>query len=171
MSKKKLGLPLNSKRGGPYELDSPSLDGHDVEYPYNKVFKFESGHTLEFNNTPNSEYIIIRHAKGSMITFDKDGNITIDTSLRGNRTDTIANDLEVKIGGDYKLNVGGDMEVNVDGDLNYVVEGAVDWKVGGGVTQTPFDPLSAGDQAENEALNKEQSDAPIDSVDVDQGFV
>lgn len=168
MSKKKLGLPMNSRRGGPYELDSPYIDDHDVEYPYNKVFKFESGHTLEFNNTPNSEYVIIRHAKGSMITFDKDGNIMIDTGLRGDRTDTVAGDFEVNIGGDYKLNVESDMEVNVGGNLKYVVEGDVDWEVGGGVTQTPFGPLSEEDQAENEALNKEQSDAP---VDIEQGFL
>lgn len=160
--KRELGLPTNSRRGGPYEVDSTYLDEHDVTYPYNKVFKFESGHTLEFNNTPNSEYIILRHAKGAMITMDKDGNIQIDTGRRGNRKDTVASDCEVSIGGDYKLNVESNMEVNVGGSLKYVVEGGLDWQIGGGVTQTPFGPVSEQDQAENEALNKEQKDEPVD---------
>lgn len=167
MSKRrKLALPTNSRRGGPYELNSTYLDGHDVTYPYNKVFKFESGHTLEFNNTPNSEYIILRHAKGAMIAMDKDGNIQIDTgrlgTYKGNRKDTVAADCEVSIGGDYKLNVESNMEVRVGGSLKYVVEGDLEWQIGGGVTQTPFGPLSEQDQAENEALNKEQKDEPVD---------
>ena len=69
-------------------------------YPYNKVYKTESSHYKEYDDTPEKERIkeyhksetyweitndtfIIKHHSGSNITMDKDGNITIQAGGAG----------------------------------------------------------------------------------------
>ena len=43
-------------------------------YPYNKVTETESGHILEFDDTPNAKRIHLRHATGNSIEWTDNGN-------------------------------------------------------------------------------------------------
>lgn len=58
--------------------DIPS-EAH-VEGNTNHVYKSQSGHTVEFDNTSGSETIKVKHAKGAVITIDQNNNLSITNS-------------------------------------------------------------------------------------------
>jgi hypothetical protein len=43
----------------------------------NHVYRSQSGHVIEVDNTEDDETLRVTHAKGATITIDKDNNITI----------------------------------------------------------------------------------------------
>lgn len=55
------------------EISSP----YSARYPYNHVKETESGHVIEFDDTPGSERIHIWHKKGSYIEIGPDGAIQV----------------------------------------------------------------------------------------------
>lgn len=67
----------------PLEVIGPKkpIPGEEVPFydvHYYKTFKTTSGHAITFCDKPNEEAILIEHGvKGSMIHFDKEGNIII----------------------------------------------------------------------------------------------
>ena len=80
------------------------------------------GHVVEYNDTPGSERIMIRHKNGDGINIGPDGSIIIS----GKRRIDKANEdyfLEVKNGnlkfeGNLSIDVTGDFNVNVGGEYN-----------------------------------------------------
>lgn len=134
----KLDLPQDrSFSGGPREIHVSTVEGHEVKYPYNQMMKYESGHIMEFNNTPGSEYVRIAHRTGSEIIMDKDGNITINSGGKrfnpstwetGDPSDITINasaDVNIVAEGAISVEAGGDMTVNVAGDLEYNIGGEI----------------------------------------------
>jgi len=81
-----------------------------------------AGHVVEYNDTPGSERIMIRHKNGDGINIGPDGSIIIS----GKRRIDKANEdyfLEVKNGnlkfeGNLSIDVTGDFNVNVGGEYN-----------------------------------------------------
>ena len=81
-----------------------------------------AGHVVEYNDTPGSERIMIRHKNGDGINIGPDGSIIIS----GKRRIDKANEdyfLEVKNGnlkfeGNLTIDVTGDFNVNVGGEYN-----------------------------------------------------
>ena len=81
-----------------------------------------AGHTVEYNDTPGSERIMIRHKNGDGINIGPDGSIIISSKRRIDK----ANEdyfLEVKNGnlkfeGNLTIDVTGDFNVNVGGEYN-----------------------------------------------------
>lgn len=61
-------------------------------YPFNKSRETESGHVIEYDDTPGSERIMIMHRSGSYYEFDKNGDLT--TISRNNNTITILDKLD-----------------------------------------------------------------------------
>jgi hypothetical protein len=116
--------------------------------PYNDVKQTESGHVLEFDDTPNAERIHLAHRKGTYLEIRPDGtqvtrivadnyevisgsnfvviegtcNITVNgnvnMSVGGNMKAEIAGDASVKVGGNADLNVGGSLSTEVGGNYN-----------------------------------------------------
>ena len=50
------------------------------ENPTNKVYKSQAGHLIEIDNTEDAETLRVTHAKGAVITIDKDNNLSITNS-------------------------------------------------------------------------------------------
>lgn len=117
-------------------FDEPA-PAYNAQYPYNKVHTTESGHTIEFDDTPGNERISQFHAAGTYTEIDKYGN-TINKIVGDNYSITERNGYiyidgtaRISVGSDVKLRIAGSMDVEIDGDLNYNVGGSVNWKIGG----------------------------------------
>lgn len=134
------------------EPDNP----YNAVYPYNGVFESESGHILEFDDTPGAERIHLYHRSGSFEEFHPSGtrvSKTVgkhyshkqsDSFSHVEGTDTVVIDkghsLKVnadgEAGGDLLVEVGdgGDMSLTVrSGNVNItVVSGDVNLKVADG---------------------------------------
>jgi hypothetical protein len=90
---------------GPFELDPT----YAAKYPYNNVYESESGHVMEFDDTPKKERVHLYHREGSYIELQADGSGAF--KIVKNKNDTI--------GGNYSLYVQGNMTVEVDGNITF----------------------------------------------------
>lgn len=101
---------LEKKKIGP-EPDS----AYAAQYPFNRVIRTRSGHTIELDDTPENERVHIYHKSGSYVEINKDGRVVIK-----------AKDDSYNItGANSTVYVEGDTNVQVRGNLNTVVEGNV----------------------------------------------
>ena len=125
---------IKSVAGATFDEPAPA---YNAQYPYNKVHTTESGHTVEFDDTPGNERISQFHSAGTYTEIDKYGNtvnkIVGDSFQITERNGYIYIDgtARISVGSDVKLYVAGNMDVEIDGNLNYNVGGSVNWKIGG----------------------------------------
>ena len=84
---------------------------YNAKYPFNHVFESESGHTMEFDDTPGSERIAMAHAVGTYSEIDNLGNHS--SRIKGSRV-VVVDENEL-------LYVQGSGHVCVDGDLSVIV--------------------------------------------------
>ena len=111
-------LGLDSERVRPVGAGEPE-DAYAPQYPYNKVRLTESGHIVEFDDTPGAERINIKHRTGSFI------ELRPDTSIRTRskeRFDAMTQWI-VTVTGDATVNVGGNMATTVQGNMTSSVGG------------------------------------------------
>lgn len=112
-------------------------------YPYNHVFMSESGHVMEFDDTPNSERVHIYHKTGTYTEIDANGTEvkrivgdkyeilernghlyikgTADVTIDGNHNVKINNALNIEVSGKATINVYNDVEMNVSGKMDLSV--------------------------------------------------
>lgn len=116
---------------------------YNAQYPFNHVMQSESGHIMEFDDTPNSERIHIYHKSGTFTEIDANGtrvhrivgdnyeilerngyvqisgslNVTID----GAHNVYVKNAFNMDIDGVTNINVYNDANVNVSGNMNLSV--------------------------------------------------
>ena len=149
------GIP--TANGGTY--DQPRA-GYSSVYPHNKVFESESGHVLEFDDSPNGERVNLYHKKGTFIEIDangtqvnhiigdgyyiveRNGNIfvngTCNITTAGNVNLLCEGDANVEVNGrsdivlhnEANLGVALDLNIAVGGDMNVLVEGNYNLEVG-----------------------------------------
>src|SRR5210317_112281 len=108
-----------------------------AEYPYNHVYETESGHLLEFDDTPNQERILQYHhsgteteitAAGTKNEINKDSTYTITEK---NNKVYIKGDSDITLGGRHKviINADGqtgnnyDIQIGPNANVNIQVEG------------------------------------------------
>jgi hypothetical protein len=111
-----------------------------AKYPYNHVKETESGHIVEFDDTPNAERIHIYHRTGTYVEIDREGSVSykvvgenynifgrnnriytkgnMDVTVDGAKTLLIKNTLDVEVHGKTTINILNDADVNISGDLN-----------------------------------------------------
>jgi hypothetical protein len=77
-------------------------------YPYNNALETESGHALEFDDTPGQERVHLAHKKGAYIEFDKDGT----------KLERVQKDNYCVIMGDDFIYIKGKAVITVDGNFN-----------------------------------------------------
>lgn len=138
----------------------PSSDAAPV-YPYNRVRQFESGHFEEFDNTPGSERVQVRHKLGTGYEYQADG--TAVYMAKGDKYDAVfgnnfiivegicniyvkgnagivsegdvninaANDINMMAGGDFNIRANGKYSLQVDGSSNENIKGDSARLVGG----------------------------------------
>jgi hypothetical protein len=145
------GIPIAF--GGAF--DQPEIP-YDALYPYNQVTEFESGHIMEFDNTPLKERINISHRTGSFYEMMKDGQVVYKSAWRKyehihgdayehvNKTKVLTIDDSFKIlvnadKGEHNLLIeigeGGDWHVKVnEGNVIFDVNGDVDVNATGTIT-------------------------------------
>lgn len=86
-----------------------------AQYPYNNVIETESGHAIEFDDTPGAERVHIYHRSGSYIEW----------AANGDRTERIQKDKFTVVVGNDKVYIQGDVNVEIDGNYNVDVTGDV----------------------------------------------
>lgn len=107
------------------------------EYPYNHTYQSESGHTMEFDDTPNAERVSLNHKSGTFQEMRPDGSqvnkIIGDgyTVIDRNGVITIEGKANVHVGGSCNIYVANNCNLTVGGNTNIDTHGNVDWKVGG----------------------------------------
>jgi len=141
------GEPVTNNGGKQIDLygaDVPddTIQGTNNEYGKVQAFNTPGGHTVEYNDTPGNERIMLRHKSGTGINIGPDGSIIIS----GKRRIDKANEdyfLEVKNGtmtfeGNLTLDVSGNLDINVGGEFNVnsskkteVVRGPVETSISG----------------------------------------
>ena len=139
--KKNLKKNITSVGGVSWSEPTPAFN---PTYPYNNALETESGHALEFDDSPGQERVHLAHRKGSFIEIDKDGN-RVEKIVKDNYSLTmgsnfvyIAGKCSVTVDGDCNLKVGGNLNIGADGDVrikgkNVLIESTstTDFKIGG----------------------------------------
>ena len=100
---------------------SQPLSSYNTVYPYNKVMETESGHIMEFDDSPDGERVHLYHRKGTFYEVDPNGSKT-QFVVGDNYTIVLRND-NIYIVGSANLTVGGEMRILVQGDAKIDVEG------------------------------------------------
>ena len=98
---------------------------YKATYPYNRVFKTESGHVKEYDDTEGEERIHEYHKAGTFYEIDKDGNKV---------TRIIGDNYEVIHGVNY-VNVKGNVNLTIDSNCNTFIKGNWNIEVGGNKTE------------------------------------
>jgi len=90
-------------------------------YPFNHVNETESGHIIEFDDTPDYERIHLYHRTGTRIEIQKDGDY-VEKVVRDKYSVVLGNDF-VTITGDVVVNVTGNSYVNTTGNTTLTTGG------------------------------------------------
>lgn len=116
--------------------DEPTVP-YNAKYPFNHVFQSESGHIMEFDDTPDAERINLHHRTGTFFEVDPHGNKTEKVKggsvyivekdglfyVQGSGHVCIDGDLSVKVKSALHIQVLGNANINIKGDLNTIIEG------------------------------------------------
>jgi|694.fasta_scaffold00325_84 hypothetical protein len=99
---------------------------YDTVYPYNKVMETESGHIVEYDDTPGKERIHIAHRNGSFTEWYPNGD----------RVEKITKDKYSIVMKDDNVYIMGDCNITVQGNAQVYVQGNADMKVDGNMNMT-----------------------------------
>jgi len=103
---------------------SEPKSAYSAVYPLNHVYQSESGHTVEYDDTPDAERIHTYHRSGSFVEYHPDGTVVFK-SVKDEFEITVK-DRNVYVGGTCNITVMGDtniytkgvMNIESDGDMN-----------------------------------------------------
>lgn len=98
-------------------------------YPYNRVMETESGHILEFDDTPGAERIHIYHRSGTFDEYHPDGSKV--TRINSNAYEIVLSDKQIFIHGDCHITAKNNINLKAGGDLNIEASGDVKIKAQG----------------------------------------
>jgi hypothetical protein len=91
---------------GTFSIPEPATG---ATYPYNAVTQYEGGHVTEFDSTPGSERVAVRHKTGTGYEFSPEGNEVV--TVRGNGYRAVLGNDHIKIMGHAFIHVEGDASV------------------------------------------------------------
>jgi len=100
--------------------------------PYNNAKETESGHALEFDDTPNAERINLAHRTGTYIEMRPDGSQA--ARVVGSNYEIIAGSDYVNIKGSCNITINGNANIKVGGNANLNVSGNLDETISGNHT-------------------------------------
>jgi uncharacterized protein YcbK (DUF882 family) len=119
-------------------FDQP-LNPFNAQYPYNKVFQTESGHVVEYDDTPGAERINVYHTSGTFTEIDAVGNMVrrvvgSDYQITdGNGYVRVEGRCHISVGGSANITVAADANIEVDGDTFLTVGNDLVAEAGGRV--------------------------------------
>lgn len=105
---------------------------YNSQYPLNDVFQSESGHVMEFDDTPGSERINLWHRSGTFTEVDPNGTRT--NKIVGDDFSIIERNGYVYINGTARVTIAGNCELVVGGNMKTKVDGNWDIDIGGSMT-------------------------------------
>lgn len=100
--------------------DEPT-DKYTASYPKNHVWRTESGHVIEVDDTPNNERIQEYHKSGTFREISASGNTV--TRVVGDNYTIIAKNDYVRVEGKVNLHINEDCNTYIKGDWNIQVDG------------------------------------------------
>ena len=118
-----------SPDGGWTLPESASNVDERPQYPYNKTFQTESGHTIEIDDTPGRERIRVAHRTKSYMEMHPDGDFVVKSVKNGyevtggKKLVKINGICNVTIEGDSIVHVKGNKYEKIDGDYKLTVSG------------------------------------------------
>ena len=137
--KKEAGITKGVETAGGGTWDQ-SPNPYNATYPFNHVMMTESGHILEFDDSPNSERIHLYHKSGTFTEIDANGtqvnrivgdgyeiyerngyvhlNGSLNVTVDGVANVLVKNSLNLDVRGVANINVFNDVNLNVSGSLN-----------------------------------------------------
>jgi hypothetical protein len=155
--------------------DVPSANGapsweepasaYNAQYPFNRVIETAAGHSIELDDTPGAERIMVYHRSGSYIQIDTRGTTTHRS--QSDRYDITSTNSHVYIGGRSMVTINGDSYVRVNGnkteevtgDYTQIVRGNHMLSVGGQLN------LNAGDEVQARGA-KIRLDANVEGISI-----
>ena len=131
INKAALGTKINqlSTSGGDFGVSLGVVEQRASEYPFNQVNETESGHVVEYDDTPGAERILIKHRKGAGVEMRADGSVII--SATNNKVEVTGGHQRVIVEGHGDLIYHGNLNLKVSGDFNVDVGGNYNVNVGG----------------------------------------
>lgn len=111
---------------------SEPQSSYSAKFPYNRVLETESGHLLEFDDTPSHERISLTHRKGTFEEFHPDGSKV--TKVVGDNFEIMLSDNNVHIKGDCNVTIDGNANLYVKGDVVEKVDGDYSLNVSGNIS-------------------------------------
>jgi hypothetical protein len=93
---------------------------YNARYPYNKVMETESGHVVEYDDTPEAERIHVFHRSGTYYEIGPDG--TMQCRTEGDEQKIVIRNKRVYVQGAYDLTVSGAHNLLVESALNIQVK-------------------------------------------------
>lgn len=136
VDQKDAALVHNVPVGGGGEWDQPPI-AYGALWPYNHVRETESGHVVEFDDTPGRERIAEWHRTGTYREIDSNGTrvnrIVGDTYEIQERNGylLIKGDCNITVLGDCNLYTENDMNIEARGDLSIAASGNIAMAAGG----------------------------------------
>ena len=112
------GFPAAGNKG---TFGAPE-SGVAPQYPHNKVYSTNSGHVMEFDDTPGAERTQITHKSGSYWTITANGSRIFSTL--GNAYMFDSQDAYHGIGGNYTLTAVGDIGIRSTSDVTIQSDGS-----------------------------------------------
>lgn len=119
-----------------FSFDEPD-DSFNGEYPWIKSVETETGHLIEYDDTPGEERMYIWHRKGQYIELTKDGDVNIKiikdrkSVVDENSWDITLKDSNIHVGNNCNVFVGGNASISVSGNTDLKVSGNLSTQVGG----------------------------------------
>ena len=101
----------------------------DASYPFNHVFQSESGHTKEYDDTPNAERTLEYHKAGTFTEIDRNG--TRVTRIVGDNYEVLDRNGFLYVKGSVSITVEGDVNLYAKNDCNVQVDGNMKTEVHG----------------------------------------
>lgn len=94
----------------------------------NRVISTPGGHSIELDDTPGNDRILVRHNNGRGIEIRPDGSMSISAgrqviTVAADQTVVIEGDATLVYSGNVRMQVAGDYEVSVGGNYNVTVDG------------------------------------------------
>ena len=97
-------------------------------YPFNSTNETPSGHSIEVDDTPGGERVLIKHHTGAGVELKPDGSVVV--ASRGNRLEVVGADHNMTVNGQGNIVYDGDLNLTVNGNYNLTVNGTYNIEVG-----------------------------------------
>jgi len=99
-------------------------------YPYNRVMETESGHILEFDDTPGAERVHIYHRSGTFDEVHPDGSKVVH--IKADAYEVVLSDKKIYVKG--SLDITADKDITLKAGQSVIIEAGTDVKIKAGTT-------------------------------------